>query len=293
MRVLILGAAGMLGHKLMQLWLKKYDVLGTVRKPVEYYESYGIFDRDHLIDNLNVNDFAAIEKLISRIQPNVIVNCVGVIKQLDSAKDPVTAISINSLLPHRLANLCNSCGARLIHISTDCIFSGKKGLYKESDVSDADDLYGRSKLLGEVDGLNCLTLRTSIIGRELFSRNGLIEWFLQSTQEEVHGFRRAIYSGLTTIEFARVLESVIETPKKLSGVYHVSSDPITKYDLLVLVRNAFDVNKKIVPVDSPVVDRSLDSSRFRREMHYVPPAWPTMIEEIVMDRTIYSHYQKQ
>jgi dTDP-4-dehydrorhamnose reductase len=288
MRVLVLGAAGMLGHKLIQLWLQKYDVIGTVRQSAAAYKRYGILDQDRLIDHLDVNDFTAIDQAVSRVQPDFLVNCVGVIKQLDAANDPVTAISINSLLPHRLANICRAHGARLIHVSTDCVFSGKKGMYQESDFADAADLYGRTKLLGEVGGPGCLTLRTSIIGPELDSRNGLIEWFLQTEQDEVSGFRRAIYTGLTTIEFARVIERVMESDKELTGIYQVSSHPINKYDLLVLVREAFGISRKIVPVDMPAIDRSLDSTRFRKEMDYQPPSWPDMIGEMAKDRTPYS-----
>lgn len=289
-RILILGAGGMLGHKLMQLWLPKYDVIGTVRKPAAAYERYGIFNRGHLIDKVDVDDFTVIEKVISHIQPHFLVNCVGVIKQLDAANDPLITIGINSLLPHRLAKLCCAQGVRLIHVSTDCVFSGTKGMYKESDVSDAVDLYGRTKLLGEVDGPNCLTLRTSIIGRELDSRNGLIEWFLQTDQEEVCGFSNAIYTGLTTIEFARVVELVMRSDKEITGTYHVSSNPINKYDLLLLIRETFGILKRIVPADMPAIDRSLDSTRFRQEMDYAPPSWPDMIEEMAIDKTPYSSW---
>jgi dTDP-4-dehydrorhamnose reductase len=284
-KVLILGAGGMLGHKLMQLWPAKYDVIGTVRKSVRTYHCGGIINRDLLIDNVDVNDFSLLENIFSRIQPHFIINCVGVIKQLEAANDPLIAISINSLLPHKLAGLCRAVDARLIHISTDCVFSGDKGMYRETDISDATDLYGRTKFLGEVGGTNCLTLRTSIIGRELESQNGLIEWFLRSDKKDVQGFRKAIYTGLTTIEFSRVLALVMESSKKLTGVYQVSSDPINKYDLLLLVREAFGVSKNVIPVDTPIIDRSLDSTLFRELMNYRPPSWKNMIQELAVDKS--------
>jgi len=282
----------MLGHKLMQLLPDKYDVTGTVRRSATFYERYRLFKAERLIGGVDVNDFDTVKKVLSRVQPHFVINCVGVIKQLEAANDALVAISVNSLFPQRLAGLCRATGVRLIHISTDCVYSGGKGMYKEADVSDATDLYGRTKFLGEVSGTNCLTLRTSIVGRELESENGLIEWFLRADQKEVRGFRRAIYTGLSTIAFVRVLELVIEASRELTGVYHVSSDPINKYDLLLLVRDAFGVSTKIVPADTPAIDRSLDSRYFRQEMSYTPPSWVDMIEEMAADVTPYSTWHR-
>ncbi|MCJ7730076.1 MAG: SDR family oxidoreductase [Sedimentisphaerales bacterium] len=280
----------MLGHKLMQLLSSKHEVTGTVRGSALSYNRFGIFDTNRLIGGMDVNDFDNVIKIISQVKPQFIINCVGIIKQLETANDPLISISINSLLPHRLAGLCRATGARLIHISTDCVFSGNQGMYKESDISDATDLYGRTKFLGEVSGPNCLTLRTSIIGRELESHNGLIEWFLRPDQKEIRGFRRVIYTGLTTIALESVLELVMEASEELTGVYQLSSDPINKYDLLLLARDAFGVSTNIVPVDMPVIDRSLDSSRFRKMMNYNPPSWQSMIQELAADKTPYSSW---
>ncbi len=287
-RVLIFGAAGMLGHKLMQLWSPRYDVIGTVRKPAVNYRCYGMLDQGHLIDNVDVNNFIAIEKIVSSVRPDFIVNCVGIIKQLDIANDAISAININSLFPHRLAKLCLRYGARMIHISTDCVFSGRNGMYKESDFPDPPDLYGRTKLLGEVNCAKCLTIRTSFIGRELNSRNGLLEWFLQSDEKIVNGFSAVIYTGFTTIELARVIGMVMESDAELTGIYHVSAERITKYDLLTLVRDQLGVDKKIISVDQPVIDRSLDSTRFRKDMGYEPPSWGEMIRELAIDNYNYS-----
>jgi dTDP-4-dehydrorhamnose reductase len=288
---MVLGAAGMLGHKLMQLWSPRYDTIGTVRGPAAAYDRFGIFDRGRLVGGVDVDDFAGVADVVTRMRPHFLVNCVGVIKQLDAAKDPLVTIGVNALLPHRLARLCRAEGVRLVHVSTDCVFSGDKGAYVESDPTDATDLYGRTKALGEVAGPNCLTLRTSIVGRELSTRNGLIEWFLQTAQEEVRGFDRCTYSGLTTMELARVIELVMEANEEISGIYQVSSDPISKYELLLLVRRAFGLTRRVVPVDTPVIDRSLDSSRFRRAMGYVPRSWPEMIDEMAADTTPYSSWQ--
>lgn len=287
MKILVLGATGMLGHKLMQMLPVKHEIIGTLRRSVESVARYEMLSHDCLIGGVDTNDFDKVIQIVSKIRPQFIINCVGIIKQLEAASNPLISISINSLLPHKLAKLCRACDAYLIHISTDCVFSGNKGMYKETDVPDATDLYGRTKLLGEVSGPNCLTLRTSIIGRELESRNGLIEWFLQTDQKEVRGFRKAIYTGFTTIEIARVIQSVMEAPRNLTDVYHVSSDPISKHDLLLLAREAFGVSTTIIPTDTPAIDRSLDSARFRQEMSYIPPSWESMIHEMATDKTPY------
>lgn len=290
MRILILGAGGMMGHKLMQLLPAQHEVTGTVRANTRSYERFGIFDINRLIGGVDVNDFDKVVKIVAQIQPQFIINCVGIIKQLETAHDPLTSISINSLFPHKLGNLCRACAIRLIHISTDCVFSGRKGMYKVSDISDAEDLYGRSKYLGEVSVENCLTLRTSIIGRELQSAFGLVEWFLQNSHDRLKGYKGAIYTGLTTIELVRVIQSIMETSPDISGIYQVSSDPINKYDLLSLLRDAFDLSTEIISVDEPQIDRSLDSSRFRKEMNYTPPSWPEMIKEMADDITEYRNW---
>lgn len=287
MRVLVFGSTGMLGHKVMQMLPARYSVFGTVRGPVSSVACADVLAPDRLIGNVDVGDLDEVAHVVSQIRPQFVINCVGVIKQLEAGSNPRIAIGINSLFPHQLADICRTHDARLIHISSDCVFSGNRGMYKETDVADAIDLYGRTKLLGEVSESHCLTLRTSIIGRELTSANGLIEWFLQRGQNKVHGFRRAIYTGLTTIEFVRVLQRVMDAPGVLNGIYQVSSEPITKYDLLHLARRAFGVFTEIVPTDVPVIDRSLDSARFRQELGYAPPSWPCMIEEMAKDKTDY------
>jgi dTDP-4-dehydrorhamnose reductase len=201
------------------------------------------------------------------------------VKQLGKAKDPLIALSLNSLLPHRLARAAALSGARLVHISTDCVFRGTIGNYTETMVADADDLYGRSKLLGEVDYPNAITLRTSFIGRELGTRNGVVEWFL-GTHGPVKGFTRAIFSGLTTNELVRVILRHVLARPDLSGVWHVGASPISKYDLLLLLRDVYERDTKIEPNSELMLDRSLDSSRFRAETGYTPPAWPMLVQSM-------------
>lgn len=221
----------------------------------------------------------ALIRLFADARPDVVVNCIGLVKQLTEVKDPLIAVPLNTLLPHRLARLCASRGARLVHVSTDCVFSGSQGNYKESDPPDALDLYGRSKLLGEVDYPNAITLRTSIIGRELDGCRSLVGWFL-SQSGPVKGFRKAIFSGLPTVELATVVRDVVLPRPDLSGVYHVAAEPINKCDLLRLIANAYGKQIEIMPSDDVIIDRSLDASRFNQATGYAPPPWPELIQRM-------------
>jgi dTDP-4-dehydrorhamnose reductase len=291
-KVLILGGAGMLGHKLWQIYRERFDTWVTVRSSFRDCERYGLLDQTRTIDGVDASEFHSVVRACATVMPDVVINCIGIIKQRPTAKDPAISLTINSLFPHYLANLCSATGARLIHISTDCIFSGQKGMYREDDVSDAEDLYGRTKFLGEVSGPGCLTLRSSIIGRELETNSGLVEWFLSQDGEMVRGYTRAIYSGFTTMEFSRIISGIIENESGLSGVLQVSSHPIAKYDLLCLLKEAFHLSIDIKPYDQPVIDRSLDSTRFRQITGYKPPSWPEMIAEMASDTTPYGEWHK-
>jgi dTDP-4-dehydrorhamnose reductase len=216
-------------------------------------------------------------QLFEQARPEVVINCVGLVKQLSAAADPVAALMVNAIMPHRLARLCGLTRARLIHISTDCVFSGQRGMYTEEDRPDAYDLYGRSKLLGEVSEGNVLTLRTSIIGPELDSNHGLFSWFL-AQRGVVSGFRRAIFSGLPTVVLAQVIHEYVLAHEDLRGLYHVSAAPISKYELLELISRTYSLATRIEPKDEPVIDRSLDSHRFRQATGYDPLPWPQLIE---------------
>ena len=280
MRILIIGGGGMLGHQLWKQLHERHEVWVTLRKPVAYYEKHDLFTPTRSISGLDVMNAESLASAINKIHPTVVVNCVGIIKQLKEAHNPLISLSINSLLPHRLADLCRMIDARLMHISTDCVFSGHKGRYKEQDVSDAEDMYGRTKFLGEVFEPHCLTLRTSIIGRELETKSGLIEWFLSQEGRQIKGYERAIYAGLTTHALSRVIEDVLVNHTGLSGLWHVSSDPINKFELLCLAQAAFGWRGDIKPDDSFVCDRSLDSSRFRKHTGFAPPTWQMMLSEL-------------
>lgn len=284
MRILILGGGGMLGHRLLQTFQQEFETWSTLRGTVSAYERYAVFDPKRTLGGVDVLNVDAVTEVMAKVRPDVVINCVGIIKQLAAAKDPFLSVAVNSLLPHRLHRLCQATGARLIHFSTDCVFSGRSGHYTEDDPSDALDLYGRSKFLGETASEGAVTIRSSIIGRELGSASGLVEWFLSQRGRRVEGYRRAIYSGFTTHEMARIVRMIVLEHQELSGTLHVSSEPINKYDLLMLIRRAYGIDVEIVPDDGVQIDRSLDSTRFRRLTGYVPPSWPQMIEEMAESR---------
>lgn len=291
MRILILGASGMLGHKLWQVFQQRFDTWGTVRLSREEYSRFDLFHPERLVGGVDASDFYTVVRVFEAVQPAVVVNAIGIIKQLPAAKDPIASLTVNSLFPHRLAKLCEATSARLIHMSTDCVFSGRKGMYTEEDVPDPEDLYDRSKLLGEVDGPWCLTLRTSFIGRELESRNGLLEWFLSNRGGTVQGYTNAIFSGLPTTTLADIIGDLIERYPDLSGVYHLSAEPISKYQLLCLLREAFDVPVHIEPFPYRNLDRSLDSSKFRAATGLAAPPWPELVRTIVEDPTPYDTWR--
>lgn len=271
----------MLGHTMLRVLSghRDLDVYGTIRQESARRFFPGM-PADHLRSDVDVLDDHSLTGIFDALRPAVVINCVGLIKQLPDAKNPLNALSLNSLLPHRLAELCRAQHARLIHISTDCVFAGTKGNYSETDIPDANDLYGRSKLLGEVTEDGAVTLRTSIIGPELNGgRNGLVEWFL-GEQKTVKGYRRAIFSGLPTVELAHVIRDCVLPRPALSGLYHVASAPISKYDLLGLIAKTYGKKIEIVADDSVVIDRSLNAARFAAATGYHAPAWPELIERM-------------
>jgi dTDP-4-dehydrorhamnose reductase len=276
-KVLVLGATGMLGNAVLRMFAEHdgFNVTGTARSPAAVARLPASL-RDRVINGIDVENADALMRVVAVSRPAVVINCVGVVKQLADSNDPLVALPLNAILPHRLSRLCEAAGARFVHISTDCVFSGKRGMYVESDAADASDLYGRSKLLGEVDAPHAITLRTSIIGHELSGAHGLVGWFL-AQQGRVKGFRRAIFSGLPTVELARVIRDLVLKMPSLRGLHHVSAAPINKFELLGLVKEVYGRDIDIVADDALVIDRSLDSSRFRAATGYVPPSWPDLI----------------
>jgi dTDP-4-dehydrorhamnose reductase len=269
----------MLGHQLLKHFAPRCETRVTLRQPLSAYASLGLFTPANACGGIELTSADSLAPVFADFRPEAVVNAVGIVKQRPTAEEAIPSIEINALLPHRLALLCAAAGARLVHMSTDCVFSGRKGGYTEGDPSDAEDLYGRTKFLGEVHAPNALTIRTSIIGPELSRKTSLLEWFL-AQRTTIRGFRKAIFSGFTTIEMARIIELVLTRLPLLSGVYHVASEPISKFDLLGLIKAALGLPVEIVPDDDFRCDRSLDSARFCAESGYRPPAWQTMVDEL-------------
>jgi dTDP-4-dehydrorhamnose reductase len=283
MRILILGANGMLGHELVRLFRDDPHVYALMRGDFSAVQKYGIFYKQRTICGVDAADQRLLERTLEKLGPDAVINCIGIVKQVSDAHDAVKSIEINALFPHRLAALCAGQKCRLIHISTDCVFSGAKGNYREEDNPDPVDLYGRSKLLGEVTGGDALTIRTSMIGRELNSQHGLLEWFLSQKGGQVKGYTKAVFSGFTTGALSVILKEIVFRYPALKGLYHVSSAPISKFDLLALIREKTGIDIEIVPDDQLKCDRSLDSSRFRAETQYSIPSWDSMIEKLAED----------
>ena len=289
-KVMVLGGAGMLGHKMFQLLRERFvGVFCTVREHVlkPPLDRVGLLQGDDVIPGVDVTVFPALEAMLSAFRPEYVVNCVGVIKQRAEAVSPIPSITINSLLPHKLAQMAAHWGGRVIHFSTDCVFSGKRGEYTEEDHSDAEDLYGKTKFLGEVAVANALTLRTSIIGRELTEHRSLLDWFLAQNHKTVRGYRRVVYSGVTTNYLAELVASIIQEHPGLNGLYQVASEPISKYDLLCLLREAYQLDVRIEPDDLEVSDRSMRCDRLREAIDYKCSPWPALARQLAEDNTPY------
>lgn len=284
MRIIIFGGDGMLGHRLYLHLRDRHDVRVTLRRAYDAYRVHGLFEREHVLDNVEATSAEALDRVMAAYRADAIVNAIGVVKQREDADDAIRAIETNALLPHRLAAAARKYGSRLIHLSTDCVFSGRRGHYSEADLPDPVDVYGRSKLLGEVSGPGALTLRTSMIGYELARKASLLEWFL-AQPGPVKGFRNAIFSGFTTNELARIIETLIVHHPEASGLYHVAAAPISKYDLLSMIRDRLGLATAIEPDDAFRCDRSLDGSRFDNTFGYQPPSWSAMIDELAARAT--------
>jgi len=279
MKILILGGNGMLGHQFLAAWQYRHEVKVTLRNLPSDYAS-GLFNSDNSFGGIDVSLSEALEPVLKTYRPDAVVNAIGVTKQRADGSSVIPTIEINALFPHQLARLCARYEARLVHMSTDCIFSGKTGFYDELAVSDAKDLYGRSKFLGEVSQSHVVTLRKSTIGLELAGAHGLVEWFL-AQHGKIKGFRKAIYSGLISTELAGVIEDILVNQPALSGIWNVASEPLNKYDLLVQLSESLGrTDIEIEPDDNFVCNRSLNGAAFQRQTGYITPSWRMMLDEL-------------
>lgn len=290
-KVLVLGATGMLGHVLLSFLSEKtfYRVFATVRNPGRHFSLLSPLAGVKIYEGVDAGQFDTVHRVLSALCPDVVINCIGIVKQHPLAEDPIASITVNALFPHLLSKACSEIGSRLIHISSDCVFSGTKGNYTEQYSPDPADLYGRSKFLGEVSCSHCTTLRSSLIGHELESSHGLLEWFL-SRKGPVNGYSKAIFSGFPTIEFSRIISDYVIPNTNISGVYHVSAQPISKYELLKLIAERYGKAVAVIPDDSMACDRSLDSTRFQAITGYAAPLWNQLIAQMHDDAITRPYY---
>ena len=292
-KILILGGGGTLGHKLWQVLPRKFpDTFVSIRKNRAFYDKCGLFSEKNVVDGLDLLDFGAVREVLNDLRPSVVINCAGITPRREEAWNNIAVISINSLLPHRLDEWCADNNARLIHFSTDCVFDGKKGNYSEVCPSDSKDLYGRTKALGEVDSPCALVIRTSMIGRELFGGTELLEWFLAQKGKKIKGFRRAVFTGLTTNRLALVAGDILEKYPALNGLYNITSQAISKYDLLIMLRDIYNLDIEIQPDDSVECRRDLDGTKFVKATGFVCPPWRQMTAEMADDKTPYGNWRK-
>lgn len=291
MRILILGGAGMLGHKAYQVLSAHFDTYVTFREAGEQWARQPPYDGaegGRVLGGVNALDLNSVSQAIEQAQPRAVLNCIGIVKQRDEAKQAIPSILTNALFPHQLAELCEACGIRLIHLSTDCVFSGARGHYTETDNPDPVDLYGRTKLLGELDRRGGLTLRTSIIGWELQHRAGLLEWFAAQRGRTIKGYQQAIYTGLSTSVLAELIADILGGQNNLTGLYHVASNPISKYDLLLGLRNTLGWQDIVIEPDEQFYcDRSLTGARFATATQWQAPKWQAMIEGLAAEWPVY------
>ena len=292
MRVMVIGATGTLGHRLCLEWGERFECFGTVREPVPKPVAE-LLSATTLIADVTADNPESLRPALEQARPDVVVNCIGAVKQAEAGQQAIPAIRINSLFPHELAALCHEHSARMVHVSTDCVFSGKRGNYSEADTPDATDIYGRSKLLGEVAGEGLLTLRTSLIGRELRRALGLLEWLISNAGGTVRGFSRAVFSGFTTKALAAEIAHLIEEQPELDGVWHLAAQPIDKLTLLTMLNDALQLGIEIVPDENVAIDRSLDSSGLCRATGRQPRRWDEMVDELAADETPYEEIRRE
>jgi dTDP-4-dehydrorhamnose reductase len=280
--ILVLGATGLLGNAMFRSMSKLAGarVTGSIRRE----EARALFLPEHAAHLAvigNAEDPAVLARLFDAVAPDVVINCIAVGRPAPA--DPMRSIQVYSVLPQRLSHLCRRSGARLVQISSDGVFSGSRGSYSEDDVPDADDVYGVSKLLGEIAEPHAVTLRTSIIGHELQSGSGLLEWFL-AQREQCRCYTRAIFSGFPTIVLADVVRDVVLPRPELSGIYHLATKPISKFDLLQLVAKRYGKAIELIADDRDSPDRSLVADRFTRATGYVAPDWPELVDAMYCDK---------
>lgn len=289
MKIVILGVSGLIGHKLYQVLGQRFgNVLGVMHGRADRFQRFGLFAPETIVEGIEAADFGAVSGMLDSLKPDVILNCAGITKRRPEINDPVQAISVNSLFPHLLARWAGDNDSRVIHFSTDCVFDGTIGNYTEESPTTGQDAYGKTKALGEIRYDHCLTIRSSFVGRELSVHSELLDWFLQQEGQKIRGFTQAWYSGISTIEMARIVGDIIEHHPQINGLHQLSIDGrISKYDLLCLARDSFGANIEIEPDDTVNIDATLDSSLLRSKMELKLPDWPQMMAELAAEADMY------
>lgn len=288
MRILILGVSGLIGHKIFQELSTSFEVFGTLHKSKKLYGNLPLFSEQNVIENINVSEFEILKGVLYAVNPDFILNCVGITKRKTEINNTFEVLTINSVFPHQLANWAKINQKRVIHFSTDCVFDGKIGNYRETSLTTAEDVYGRTKALGEINYKHTLTIRSSFIGQELFGKTELLEWFLAQNGKQIRGFTNTLYSGVSTTFMARIVKNIISNFPNLSGLYHLATDkPISKYELLCLAKEAFNVNVDIIPEDEHVHLPTLDASKLKRKINLIVPGWKEMMNELGSNKGFY------
>ena len=289
----------MLGHQMWRRvneWAKgsSHQVFGTVRKSKDHYQALGLPNTQNLFDGVDVGEFKKLDALLNQIKPSIVINCAGITLRKKDLSDIEKCYQLNGMLPQFVGQWCNTHDAKLFHFSTDCVYDGKKGSsYLESDMPSAFDHYGQSKYLGEASTGNSLTMRLSIVGRELENKTELVEWILSQKDKHAKGYNAVKYSGLTTAYVAREVIRVIEKYPEISGLYHVSSEPISKYEIMEKINAKFDLNIKIEKNNEIVSNKALDCSRYEKATGFQKPSWDQMIDDLFADREFYENLKNK
>ena len=289
MRIIILGASGLIGHKLLQKLSNDFDVYATLHRSKESYGLMPLFSGQNIIDEVDVSDFENVSAILHYVNPNVILNCIGITPRKDEINNLYKVIKINSLFPHQLANWAKVNNKRVIHFSTDCVFNGSTGNYTENSLTTAEDVYGRTKALGEINYSHTLTIRSSFIGQELFGKTELLDWFLNQEGKRINGFTNTLYSGVSTNFMTYVVKTIILNAPELSGLYQLAPDkPISKYELLCIAKRAFDVNIEIIPENKHVHTPTLNGSKLKDNIKINVPSWKEMMKDLAFNRGFYT-----
>lgn len=292
-KILILGITGMLGHQMWRVLRRtldsqRFQIYGTVRGTVLALQRFDIFNTDGVIENVNASHFSELQKCLSDLQPDYVINCIGLTLRKKDLADIEKCYQINSVLPQLLGQWCELNHAKLIHFSTDCVFDGQKGShYYETDLPTAQDHYGRSKFLGEVRTGKNLTFRLSIVGRELENKTEFLEWIFSQKNQTVSGFDQVMYSGLTTNFVAQEVCRVILKFPELSGLHQISSESLSKFAIINKVNQKFYLNIQVNKKSDYVSNKSLDCSAYSKQTGFKSPTWDELIDDLYQDREFY------